>query len=95
MSRVTIFNRNDGDASHTSLVSGRLSNSVVSLLDDKNTTLNEYIIGNATDISRFDFSFTRILVLLGPWWLYSMGRTKAQFLSRSFLLLHSFLPWLY
>ncbi len=57
MSRVTIFNRIDGDASHSSLVSGRLSNSVVLLLDDKNTTLKKYKIGNATNITRFDFGY--------------------------------------
>ena len=57
MARVTIFNWNDGDASHASLVSGRLSNSVVSLLNQGGNTLKTYRIGDATDISMFDISF--------------------------------------
>ena len=39
VSRVTIFNRNDGDLADAALVSGRLSNSVVSLLNYHGDTL--------------------------------------------------------
>ena len=57
MSRVTIFNRNDGDPAHAALVSSRLSNSVVSLLNYNGTTLKTYNIGDATDVPSFDISF--------------------------------------
>ena len=49
VSKVTIFNRNDGDAAHAALVSKRLSNSVVSLLNFQGTTLRSYSIGDATN----------------------------------------------
>ena len=57
MSRVTIFNWNDGDPAHAALVSSRLSNSVVSLLNYDGTTLKTYNIGDATDVPSFDISF--------------------------------------
>ena len=57
MSRVTIFNRNDGDPAHAALVSSRLSNSVVSLLNYHGTALKTYRIGDATDVPSFDISF--------------------------------------
>ena len=57
VSRVVIYNRNDGDASHASAVSGRLSNSVVSLLNYQGNTLKAYRIGDATNIPVFDISF--------------------------------------
>ncbi len=49
VSRVTIFNRNDGDAAHAALISKRLSNSRVSLLNYQDTTLRSYYIGDATN----------------------------------------------
>ena len=55
MSRVVIYNRNDGDASHASHVSGRLSNSVVSLINYQNNTLKTYSIGDATNVPEFEF----------------------------------------
>ena len=57
MSRVTIYNPNNGDASWASLVSGRLSNSVVSLLNYQGNVLKSYRIGDATDIPLFDINF--------------------------------------
>ncbi len=61
MSRMTIFNRNDGDANHAALVSSRLSNSVVSLLNYQGITLKTYRIVDAEDISEFDISFVSYL----------------------------------
>ena len=58
VSRVTIFNRKSGDAAHAALVSSRLSNSRVSLLNYQGTSLKSYRIGDATNISIFDISFT-------------------------------------
>jgi surface protein len=55
VSRVVIYNRNDGDASHASHVSGRLSNSVVSLINYQNNTLKTYSIGDATNVPEFEF----------------------------------------
>ncbi len=57
MSRVTIYNRNNGDPWHASLVSSRLSNSVVSLLNYQGATLKTYRIGDARDIHVFDINF--------------------------------------
>ena len=61
MSKVTIFNRNDGDPAHAALVSSRLSNSVVSLLNYHGTTLKTYRIGDAKDVPSFDISFVSYL----------------------------------
>ena len=58
VSRVKIFNRKNGDAAHAALVSSRLSNSRVSLLNYQGTSLKSYRIGDATNISMFDISFT-------------------------------------
>jgi hypothetical protein len=57
VSRVTIFNRNDGDANHAAIVSARLSNSEVSLLNYQGTTIMSYSIGDAINIPMFDISF--------------------------------------
>ncbi|KAL3817435.1 hypothetical protein ACHAXA_001442, partial [Cyclostephanos tholiformis] len=57
VSRVTIYNRNDGDGSGFSLLSGRLSNSLVSLLNYQGVTLKTYRIGDATNIPVFDINF--------------------------------------
>ena len=57
MSRVVIYNRNDGDASHASAVSGRLSNSVVSLINYQGNTLKTYRIGDATNVPVVDINF--------------------------------------
>ena len=57
VSRVTIFNRNDGDASHSVIVSRRLSNSNVSILNQLGDTLKSYRIGVATSIDAFNISF--------------------------------------
>ena len=57
VSRVVIYNRNDGDASHVSHVSGRLSNSVVSLINYQGNTLKTYSIGDATNVPVFDIIF--------------------------------------
>jgi hypothetical protein len=56
VSRVVIYNRNDGDASHVTEASGRLSNSVVSLLNYQGNTLKAYRIGDATNTPVFDIS---------------------------------------
>jgi hypothetical protein len=42
VARVIIYNQNDGDASHASMVSSRLSNSVVSLINYQDITLKSY-----------------------------------------------------
>jgi hypothetical protein len=60
VSRVVIYNRNDGDASHASSVSGRLSNSVVSLINYQGNTLKTYRIGDASNVPEFDISFSGI-----------------------------------
>jgi len=65
VSRVVIYNRNDGDASHASHVSGRLSNSVVSLINYQNNTLKTYSIGDATNLPVFDINFDSYLAYLG------------------------------
>ena len=57
VARVIIYNRNDGDASHASLVSGRLSNSVVSLRNHQGNTLKICRIGDATNVPLFDINF--------------------------------------
>ncbi len=57
VAKVTIYNRNDGDASHFSLVSGRLSNSIVSLLNYQDTALKTYRIEDATSVPLFDIYF--------------------------------------
>ena len=57
VSRVVIYNPNDGDASHASHVSARLSNSVVSLLNYQGNTLKTYSIGDATNVPVFDIIF--------------------------------------
>ncbi len=61
VARVTIYNRIDGDAAHASLVSSRLSNSVVSLRDSQGYTLKLYEIGDATGITVFNISFDSYL----------------------------------
>jgi hypothetical protein len=55
--RVKIFNRIDGDAGHASIVSNRLSNSVVSLINQGGSTLKTYTIGSALNIAEFDINF--------------------------------------
>jgi hypothetical protein len=57
VSRVVIYNRNDGDASHVSHVSARLSHSVVSLINYQGNTLKTYSIGDATNVPVFDIIF--------------------------------------
>lgn len=57
VSRVKIFNRNHADASLGALISSRLSNSSVSLLNFEGTTLKSYRIGDATNIFIFDICF--------------------------------------
>ena len=61
VSRVVIYNRNDGDASHASAVSGRLSNSVVSLINYQGNTLKTYRIGDATNVPVIDINFDSYL----------------------------------
>ena len=51
--RVKVYNRFDSP----DLVSHRLSNSTVSLLDKDGLTLKLYTIGNAKNISEFDINF--------------------------------------
>ena len=57
VSRVIIHNWNDGDPWHASLVSSRLSNSVVSLLNYQGRALKTYRIGDATSIPVFGINF--------------------------------------
>ena len=56
--RVKIYNRIDGtiDDPTGSVVSSRLSNSVVSLINQNNVTLKTYMIGDARNIAEFEFS---------------------------------------
>jgi hypothetical protein len=61
VSRVVIYNRNDGDASHASAVSGRLSNSVVSLINFQGSTVKRYRIGDATNVPVFYINFDSYL----------------------------------
>ena len=51
--RVKVYNRFDSP----DLVSHRLSNSTVSLIDGDGLTLKTYTIGNARNISEFDINF--------------------------------------
>ena len=60
VSRVVIYNRNDGDAAHASDVSRRLSNSDVSLINYQGNTLKTYRIGDATNVPVFDINFAGI-----------------------------------
>ena len=60
VSRVVIYNRNDGVAAHASDVSRRLSNSVVSLINYQGNTLKTYRIGDATNVPEFDINFAGI-----------------------------------
>ncbi len=55
--QVKIFNRIDGDATHASEVSNRLSNAVVSLLNQGGSTLKTYTIGSALNIAEFNINF--------------------------------------
>ena len=57
VTRVTIYNRIDGNATHALEMSSRLSNSLVSLRNLQGNTLKVYEIGDATGISKFDISF--------------------------------------
>ena len=57
VSRVVIYNRNDGDAAHVSHLSARLSHSVVSLINYQGNTLKTYSIGDATNVPVFDIIF--------------------------------------
>jgi hypothetical protein len=61
VSRVVIYNRNDGDARDKSIVSGRLSNSLVSLKDNQGRTVKSYSIGDATNVPVFDINFDSYL----------------------------------
>ncbi len=61
VSRVTIFNRNDGDAAFKSAVSKRLSNSWVSLLNYQGTSLKSYYIGDATNRFILDINIVSYL----------------------------------
>ncbi len=54
---MKILNRIDGDAGHASIVSNRLSNSVVSLINQGGSTLKTYTIGSALNIAEFDINF--------------------------------------
>ncbi len=57
VSKVTIFNRYDGNEYHSSLVSSSLSDSVVFFLNVNGATLKAFRIGDATDIPVFDIFF--------------------------------------
>lgn len=57
VSRVTIHNRFDGTAEHASIVSARLSNSLVSLRNLEGNTLKSYRIIDATNVPVFDLKF--------------------------------------
>jgi hypothetical protein len=61
VSRVVIYNRNDGDASHASAMTSRLSHSVVSLINYQDNTLKSYRIGDATNVPVFDINFDSYL----------------------------------
>jgi hypothetical protein len=50
VSRVAIFNRNEDDGRHSSLVSSSLSNSIVSFLNFNGVILKAYRIGDSTDM---------------------------------------------
>ncbi len=57
VSNVTIYNWNAGDAAHATIVSDRLSNSVVSLLNDQGQTVRSYTIVDAKNRSTIDINF--------------------------------------
>ncbi len=57
VTRVTVYNRIDGDAAHASEASSRLSNSLVSLRNLQGYTLKAYEIGDAIGIPVFNISF--------------------------------------
>jgi len=82
VSKVVIYNRNDGDASHVSAVSGRLSNSVVSLINVQGNTLKTYRIGDATNVSVFNISVASFAIPTasptGPSSPTSMSPTTAR-----------------
>ena len=59
MSRVVIYNRNDG--SNPSILTLRLSNSVVSLINYQGNTLKTYRIGDATNVPVFEINFDSYL----------------------------------
>jgi hypothetical protein len=61
VSRVKIFNRIDGDPSHASLVSSRLSNALVSLSNLNGNTLKSFRIGNSANAHEFDINFDSYL----------------------------------
>jgi hypothetical protein len=65
VSTVIIYNRNDGDASHASHVTGRLSNSVVSLINYQGNTLKTYRIGDASNVPVFVINFDPTLTYCG------------------------------
>ena len=84
VSRVVIYNRNDGDASPAleAEESGRLSNSVVSLLNYQGNTLKTYRIGDATNVPVFDISVASFAIPTasptGPSSPTSMSPTTAR-----------------
>lgn len=57
VSRVSLFNRNDGDVAHAALVSNRLSNSCVILMNYQGTYLKQYCIEDATNLFMLDLNF--------------------------------------
>ena len=57
VSNVTIYNWNAGDTAHAATVSNRLSNSVVSLLNDQGRTVRSYTIVDAKNRSTIDINF--------------------------------------
>ena len=59
VSRVVIYNRNDG--SNPSILTLRLSNSVVSLINYQGNTLKTYRIGDATNVPVFNINFDSYL----------------------------------
>jgi len=55
VSRVVLYSRNDGDASHVLTV--RLPKSVVALINYQGNTLKAHRIGDATNVLLFDTNF--------------------------------------
>ncbi len=59
VTKVIVYNRFEDRAdypNHIAVVSKRLSNSVVSLLNQERSTLKTYAIGNAENVAQFEFN---------------------------------------
>ena len=77
VARVIIVNCIHGDASHASMVSSRLSNSVVSLLNHQGDILKTYRIWDATDIPIFDINLWGQAMTVASFYVWFLARETA------------------